>query len=273
MTVVEETNVERAETMPETQNDEAALAAESQEQDVQSASDSGQNAGNGGQNTEEVQLNNALNDPADDDFADVTLDDFELNDLEDAKDAILDLLKKKKKSYKQAKNERLEKEKAIAELNALRSNLKMAETEELAALQAALVEKEAALQAAAQRIEQEQIKQADLMFKHASEIHKAKEAEFLRFKLNEHLKTADLESFDVKEWMGTMKSQHPAMFESEAPVPAQTPKPASSGLPPVPANFTPQTGYSDVAAQRDYTARGKKERDSVWEIVKNSRQG
>ena len=262
MTVVEET-VEQVETMPETQtNDDADLAnasnAESKEQDVQ--------------NTEETPLN-SLNEPADEDFADVTLDDFELNDLEDAKDAILDLLKKKKKSYKQAKNERLEKEKAIAELAELRSNLKMAETEELSTLQAALAAKEQELRDAQQRIEQEQIKQADLLFSHASEVHKAKESEFLRFKLNEHLKTADLQSFDVKEWMGGMKTQHPAMFEPDNVAPPAPPKPASSGLPPAPAGNTTQTGYSDVAAQRDYTARGKKERDSVWETVKNSRQG
>lgn len=268
MTVIE-TNADQAETMPDAQTDEAAAsdsAVDSQEQDVQSIGHNAQDSENN-----ELNAQNALNDPADEEFANVTLDDFELKDLEDAKGAILDLLKKKKKSYKQAQNERLEKEKAIAELAELRSNLKMAETEEMAALQAALAEKEQALLAATQRIEQEQIKQADLMFKHASEVHKAKEAEFLRFKLNEHLKTADLETFDVKDWMGTMKTQHPAMFENETPAPA--PKPASSGLPPAPTNFTPQTGYSDVAAQRDYTARGKKERDSVWETVKNSRQG
>lgn len=246
-------------TLDETPN----TSVEQTEQETQDAGDA-----------KDVQNSNpspakTINEADDDEFADVTLDNFELDDIEDAKEAVLDLLKKKKKAYKQAKNDRIAKEQALQELENLRSNLKMAENEELEALKAQLQQQQQALQEAQDRIEQEQRKQADIMFKHAADVHKAKETDFIRFKLNEHLKTADTDNFDINTWMSEMKQAHPAMFESEQQKQVQKPA-ASSGLPPAPAATATNVNYSNVAAQRDYSARGKKERDNAWEAHKRS---
>ena len=211
-----------------------------------------------------------INEADDDQFADVNLDHFDLQDIEDAKNALADLLKKKRKAYKQAEKERLAKEQALQDLEDLRSNLKMAENEELETLKAQLQQQQQALQEAQDRIEQEQRKQADIMFKHAADMHKAKETDFIRFKLNEHLKSADTDNFDINSWMSEMKQKHPAMFENETQRHIQQQKTASSGLPPAPAASSGNVNYADIAAQRDYTARGKKERDNAWEAHKRA---
>lgn len=191
----------------------------------------------------------------------VSLDNFDLEDLEDYQKAILDLTKKKRKAYDQAKRERLAKEALQKEIEDLRSSQKMAENEELEALRLQLQAKEQEQANLLQELQQEKSRQADMMFDHAAELHKAKERDFLKFKLQEHLKSADTENFSINSWMEQMKQNHPAMFdEKEARKLAST------------TNNTQHTGQpastqykQGVADKLSLTVDDKKKRDSAWE--------
>jgi hypothetical protein len=199
---------------------------------------------------------------------DVNLDNFDLDDLEDYQEALKDLTVKKRKAYDQAKKERLAKEALQKEIDELRRNQKMAENDELEALRLQLQEKERAHQEAMQELQNEKSRQADLMFNHAAEIHNAKEKDFLRFKLGEHLKSnSDLENFNVSNWMSEMKTNHPAMFAQaqaeQQRKPANTTNNTQASQPA--AGSTYQSGVADKVST---SPKDKRQRDSEWEAYK-----
>lgn len=226
-----------------------------------------ENTDQDGQDEQQPDLDSQLEKQIDE----VDLSKFDLSDLEDYQEAVKDLTLKKRKAYEQAKKERLAREALQKEIDELRSSYKMAEHEELAALKAELAAKETAQRELENQLQAEKSRQADLMFKHAAEIHKAKETDFLRFKLNEHLKNADLESFNVTDWMSEMKQNHKAMFDDEAPqAPERKPANTTNNMQTQPAG---NTNYqSGVADKLSVTVGEKRARDNEWQayLAKNN---
>lgn len=192
-------------------------------------------------------------------FDDVSIDNFDLHEQKDWEDALLDVTRKKRKAYAQAKAERLEKERLQAEIEQIRSNQKMEVNEEIAKLKAEKEAIEAAHAEAMRLVQVEKNKQAELRFSHAAEKHNVTDSEFVKFQLSKQISSLDdaaLDSFDINAWMNEQKSKHPIAFG------ATTRQPATSGAAPQGAS---STGYeTKVSSKPALTEKGRKETESGW---------
>ena len=133
----------------------------------------------------------------------------------------------------------------------------MSETNsEIEQLKAALALKEAEAQEALRLAQEERNKQADLRFSFAAEKNNVTDAEFVKYKLSQHLSSSDeatLNQFDINAWMGEMKTKHPIAFGSAPARPA-----ATSGVPPAGARSV------NYEAKVDTKPAPMKQLDSEW---------
>lgn len=170
------------------------------------------------------------------------------------------LLLKKRSAYKEAEQNRIEKEQLEKQMSE-----KEQELQELQSLREQLRLKEEAEQAMQNRIAAAEAEKAQLRFEHAAEKYEANDKDYMHFKLVKHLEDIKgdqekLNAFSVDSWFQSMKQENPSLFKQKQQQEQQR-QMANTGLPPqstdTQSTQTHQYGglgnFSKTQAQADQT--------------------